>query len=72
MHHYTDIVTINSDDIANLRMFLGVYKQSNLFLESEKDKFDDLSKKLVKLNVALFADSVVEVAIKDNVILIKC
>lgn len=65
-------LAISSDDIRDIRMFLSFYEQSNLFLASEKDKFYNLSEKLLDLNVALHFDNISKVVYKDGAILVKC
>lgn len=65
-------LVISSDDIRDIRMFLSIYEQSNLFLASDKDKFDNLSEKLLDLNVALNFDNITKVVYKDGAILVKC
>ena len=65
-------ITINSDDIRDIRTFLDMYEHSNLFSCYDKEKFDNLYTKLLKLNVALFNNNGSKATIKGNVILIKC
>ena len=65
-------ITINSDDIQDIRIFLVLYENSNLFSCYDKEKFDNLYTKLFKLNVALSDNNGSKATIKGNVILIKC
>lgn len=65
-------LVISSDDIRDIRMFLSIYEQSNLFYQIDKDKFDNLSEKLLDLNAALNFDNITKVVYKDWAILVKC
>ena len=70
--HGINTLILSSDDINDIRMFLAIFKGSNLFYQIDKDKFDNLSEKLLDLNAALNFDNITKVVYKDGTILVKC
>ncbi len=70
--HGINTLILSSDDINDIRMFLAIFKGFNLFYQIDKDKFDNLSEKLLDLNAALNFDNITKVVYKDGAILVKC
>lgn len=62
------ILTLNSDDLTNIRVILDLYEHSDMFIANKKETLDSLDYKLLKLDVALNHG---RVSINDKAILIE-
>lgn len=62
------ILTLNSDDLTNIRVILDLYEHSDMFIAKKKETLDSLDYKLSKLDVALNHG---RVSINDKAILIE-
>lgn len=62
------ILTLNSDDLINIRVILDLYEHSDMFIAIKKETLDSLDYKLLKLDVALNHG---RVSINDKAILIE-